>query len=208
MVDSHSDRCGNLLLSEVNMNYTLGAESTQEQANAPLFVRLFNPSEFDLAAQNIAKRIKSYYPGVDLLNLKLWSMLGFDPQRGPVGEFLDNYIIVSRERQQSVTFVDMQEWVSYFESRFGTKREYLENYFKALLELANAGEIPDVIYRPYQYEFKAPEPGDNILPAVKPVINKLIIGAVIVGVAYVTAPSILKAFSTRRRDGWPSVSTS
>jgi hypothetical protein len=175
------------------MNY-LGAEQTQEQANAALFVRLFNPSEFDLAAQNIVKRIKSYYSGIDLFNLKLWAMLGWDAQRGPVGDFLDNYIIVSRERGQPVTYVDKDAWIDYFATRFGTKREYLQDYFKALMELAGAGEIPDVIFNPYKYEFKAPEPG----AAIAPFTNKILLYAAIAAGIYFAAPAIIKSISTRK----------
>lgn len=177
------------------MNYYLG----DEQAPAPLFVRLVAPTDLDQTVKRMIDVIKDYYSGVDLLNLGLWRKLGWEG--GPVVDFLQRYFIIARTRKEAVNEANMASFVADYLSRYpGSREDDTVDYFQALVDLAKAGMVPDTIYRPWTYEPQtlAEEIGGVVQKSVVPTI--ILFGVLAIaayGVSTTILPQLAKAKGSR-----------
>lgn len=161
----------------------MGADETKPAA---AFVRLVNPTELDKAAQEMARLIKDYYAGWDFFNLSIWRKIGVTVEGGPIYDFLQHYIQISRENGDSLSERNKDTWVQAIVTRYGTREDDVQDYIKAMLDMINAGTMPDVILKPYGYE--PTEIGQDIMSSVLP---KLIIATAIIGGVMVLSSTII-----------------
>ncbi len=178
--------------SASSYNAYMGADETKP---APVFVRLVNPTELDKTAKEIARLIKSYYEGWDFFNLQLWRKLGLSVESGsgPLHEFLQNYIQLSRETRDSLSEHNKDWWLTTMHERFGTRTDDLQDYIKAMLDMISAGTMPNTILKPYRYE--PTEAGEDFMKAVFP---KLVIATAIIGGVMVLSGTIIPQISAAR----------
>jgi len=172
------------------MNYYLGALS--EQDPGALFLRWVNPTEFDKAKLEIIDYLKRQHSW-DLVNPKLWALVGFDG--GPVVEFLKSYIEIAGTRKESVTRENMEIFVGQLQRDYNEKTAHSREYLRALIALRAAGEIPDTIYKPWTHT--RTEPYEALTPAVQKTFNKLIWVGLGVAVIYAVGPAIVKQVGAR-----------
>lgn len=163
----------------------LGADETKPAA---AFVRLVNPTELDKTAKEMARLIKGYYAGWDFFNIDLWRKLGVsvDSGSGPLHDFLQNYIQLSRESRSSLSERNKETWVQNMHERYGTREDDLQDYIKAMLDMISAGTMPDIILKPYTYE--PTEIGEDIISSVFP---KLVIATAIIGGVMILSSTLI-----------------
>lgn len=172
-------------------NYSyLGADETKP---AGTFVRLVNPTELDKTAKEISRLIKDYYAGWDFFNLDLWRKLGVTIEGGPVYDFLQHYIQLSRETRDSLSERNREQWVDAMHERFGTRRDDLEDYIRAMLDMIRAGTMSETILKPYRYE--PTEIGEDFMRSMFP---KLVIATAIIGGVMVLSSTIIPQISAAR----------
>lgn len=169
-----------------------------EQAPGIPYVRAFNPSEFDKVVLNMTRLIKEYYPGIDLLNLELWGLLGFGSV--PVENFLNQYIQIARENNIVYTPENEPFFIEEMENRFSSDPEKLSVYFKALYDLKKAGKVPDIIYNPAGYTPTelAEDIGTAATPAIQGTLTKILFFGVLAAGAYAAGPAVITAIQGRR----------
>jgi hypothetical protein len=174
----------------------LGADETKP--GAP-FWRLINPTEVDKVAVEMARLIKSYYPGWDFFNPNLWRKLGADVglQGNPLQQFLQGYIQIAREYRRSFSDHDKEWWIDIMGERFDFRRDDLEDYFRAMQDMIRAGTMSETILKPYTYE--PTELGEDFTKTVFP---RLVIAAAVIGGVFVLSstliPQITSSVATSR----------
>lgn len=173
------------------VNNLLGADETKTGTG---FIRYVNPTELDKVAKELARLIKSYYAGWDIANPTLWRKLGWEPSSGPLGEFLQNYIQLSRETRESLSERNKEWWINTMESRFGTRRDDLTDYINAMLDMIRAGTMSNVILKPYTYQ--PTELGEDIGKAVGGVFPKLVIAIAVIAGVMVLSNTIIPQVTT------------
>lgn len=192
------------------MNYSvLGQVYRGEQSPGIPFWRYIDPTEFDKAAASIVDQINQYHTGIDLLNPKLWLCIG--PFGSPVAEFLKGYIQIASERKEAVSPENLNSFQLELLNRFDIKPYCSDEYFRALMDLYNAGQIPDVIFKPWGYVPE--EPIESLIKAseyagsyigTKGIANKIIIAGALVAGAYLLIPRLVKQTrqKPRRREDY------
>lgn len=182
------------------MHYYLGADETKPTVP---FYRVINPTEVEKVAMEIARLIKSYYAGWDFFNIDLWRKLGFDPQagNGPVVQFLQDYIQISRESRKHLTEENKQWWIDAVVSRSKIRADDAADYIRAMLDMIRAGTMPEIILHPYDYV--PTEIGDDIASVSGKVFPKVLLAAaVITGIVILSnsiIPQTAKAIKTMKR---------
>lgn len=169
---------------------TLGADETKPGA---VFVRLINPTELDKVALEMSRIIKGYYSGVDILNFDLWRKLGMDvgSQGNPLQEFLQHYMQVARETNDSLSERNKEWWITTINERFGTRLDDVNDYIKAMLDMIRAGTMPDIILKPYGYE--PTEIGEDFM---KDIFPKLVIAVAVIGGVMVLSNTLIPQITT------------
>lgn len=171
----------------------LGIDETKP---ADPFVRLVNPSELDKVAKEMARLIKDYYPGIDIVNINLWRKLGLsvDSGSGPLHDFLQHYIQVARETGTHLTSSNKDWWATTISERFGTRLDDVQDYIRAMLDMIKAGTMSDVILKPYGYQ--ATEIGGDFMQNTFP---KLVVAVAVIGGVMVLANSIIPQITSSVR---------
>ena len=165
------------------MHYT--ALGLDEQAPAPIFVRLVTPTDLERSRAAMVDCIKGYHPGTDWLNLALWRKLGMSGE--PVVTFLKNYMVMARTSQQTPTRADLPLWKGRYLGRYpGSIGEDVEDYFNALMDTRAAGLIADTIFTPWTYEPQTltQEAAAALAVPIKAGFDKLLVAATIAGTIY------------------------
>jgi hypothetical protein len=168
----------------------LGADETK---SAGAFIRLINPTELDKVAQEMARLIKSYYPGWDLFNINLWRKLGMDvgAEGNPLQQFLQGYIQIAREYRRPFSSHDMAWWIDIMNERFDIRHDDLEDYFRAMQDMIRAGTMSETILKPYGYE--PTELGEDVMKTVFP---RLVIAAAVIGGVFILSSTLIPQITT------------
>ena len=137
------------------------------------FMQIVNPTDFDFAVENMRLRIKqtsTFWEGWNLLGA--WS--------GPLKRFLTSYIEMASTEKSSYSPLYKSEWVSMLINKYPKtfEKENLEKYFDVFYKLYQEKQIPENIYRPFNY---TPEKTDilNLETTVKKTTNKLLLTVVL-----------------------------
>lgn len=130
------------------MHYQYGADETQP---APAFVRVVAPTDIQTVSAAMARIIKDYYPGMDMLNPTLWHLLGAFTYEGPVIEFLQRVIALEREWKTSLNEGSSNRFKAELRSRHGYSVDDVVVYVRAYLQAIREGLVPDSIMMPWSY---------------------------------------------------------
>jgi len=180
------------------MNYEPLGQLEQQETGLP-FSRLVIGTDFDRTARKIADRIRDYYQGIDLLNPGLWRKLGWNPSDGPVGSFLRHYITLAGTWKESLNASNRGRFTDALVERYDTPREDAADYVKALLELSQAGQVPDSIRKPWTYEYEPPSIEGAARKAATGIILLVIGGIAVYGIATTAGPQAARIMKTRSR---------
>jgi hypothetical protein len=141
------------------------------------FVRLFNPTEFDKAAEAMRVRIKQEHEW-DLFNPTVWSLVGISGE--PVKKFLTLYIKESNRLGKPYRQYELSQWENIFMNTYGYSKDKIHTYLRVLRQLRDEGAISDAIYEPYTYNpVDEDEPGEVITKTA----TKIAVGGVGIVVA-------------------------
>jgi len=123
-----------------------------EQAPAPLFVRLINPTDLQRVSVKMCELIRQRYGWLDRLNP--WSsgyrLLGIECEN--VTEFLQNYIMIARQLRLQLNENTRADFAAHMAEQFGYRAEDLDVWIEAFLQVKKAGMVPQSIAIPWAYE--------------------------------------------------------
>lgn len=180
------------------MNYEYLGQLEQHETGLP-FSRLVIGTDFDRTARKIVDRIKDYYPGVDFLNAGLWRKLGWNPSDGPVGQFLRHYIVLAGRWKEALDASNRGRFADAMVERYDMRREDVSDYIRALLELSQAGAVPDTIRKPWTYEYEPPSLERAAGKAVAGIILLVIGGVAVYALASTIGPQTAQTLKASRK---------
>lgn len=173
-----------------------------EQERGLPFIRFINPTELDKARDSMELLLRLKYPGLDIANIHLWKMIGWDG--GPIEEFINQYMHWSKTNRSTLTQINRNSFVdAMMASGIYGDRKIVDEYVDIFLSAQKAGDISDTIYTPYEYE--ETEPIEKIGKEVGKELNRLFLFGVlaIAGYGLMTTfiPQITKAISQKQKKG-------
>jgi len=130
-----------------NFNYNKEVMGASETEPGALFVRLWNPTEFDKTVEAIRKRLKAEYTW-DLVNTELWGLIG--AFGGPIKKWLTLYIKESNQLGKPYYKSDVVQWENIF-AAYGYDKKTTDTYLRVLRQLYAEGAISKTIYDPNTY---------------------------------------------------------
>lgn len=180
------------------MIYNIPMLGQDEQQKGEFFWRTINPTEFDKTAVRLAKRLKSYYSW-DLVNPRVWSLVGAFEHSGPHTDWLEAYISVSRDTGMLMNDEYQDYIVAEIEQRYGIPAGKQQEYVRAFRELIDEERVPDILIRPFSYSLEEMrEPIDIVADVAKGTVNTaLLIGGGVLAV-YLLAPGVFRSIIGRK----------
>lgn len=170
-----------------------------EQDRGLPFIRYVNPTELDKARDAMEKLLRLKYPGIDIANLHLWKMIGWDG--GPIEEFLNQYMQWARKNQTSLNQVNRNFFVDeMIANKIYSDRAIVNEYIDVFLQAYNTKQVSDTIYQPWMYEEK--ELGSVIGTEIGKQFNKVLVAAIVAlavyGIATSFIPQIARASQSKK----------
>lgn len=120
-----------------------------EQSAAPLFVRMWDPTDLQTVAWKMCDAIKRRLSW-DWLNPQAWRMVGFDC--GPVEQWLKDYIALSREQRVPLTDATRAQFAYDMVGQYGYDPDDIDIFIDEFLALKDQGLVPVSISKPWTYE--------------------------------------------------------
>lgn len=175
---------------------TLGRD---EQGTAPLFVRLFSPTDLQTVATKMAQLIRQRYGFLDKLNpfSSGYRLLGFEQEN--VEEFLQNYVLIARQLRIPLTPDTKESYAVHLVEQFDYKPEDVDVWLEAFLQVKSAGMVPPSIAVPWGYE--PTTAGEDVTKALTkgiPIVALVGLAAVAV---YAFSSQGLPRLAARRAEG-------
>lgn len=179
------------------MHFTLGVDETQP---APIFVRVIDPTDIQNVASEMARIIKDYFPGVDMLNTDLWHLIGAYTYSGPIMDFLQRLIALQREWKQSLTKSTQDQFKAALQSRHQYSDMDISFYIRAYLQALQGGSVPQSIQQPWNYQpsSAATDVGKVAAESLKSVWPYLFGAVAIYGLVTAFLPNLIGSLSRSR----------
>jgi hypothetical protein len=168
-------------MRKINLQYKDNLGRDESLPGYP-FIRLINPTDFDIVREAMRKTIKEKL-SYDLFNPLAWKTIGLTG--GPIDKFLIRYKETSILFREAYSPANKREWFEYFQQKYNYDNETLEIFFDTFWELQSSNKIADTMYRPYNYKPSKTSTFDKYLGTT---LQYAIIG----GVAYLLIRSIPK----------------
>lgn len=180
------------------MQYTYGADETQP---AGPFIRVIAPTDIQQVAEQMARVLKDSYPGIDLLNTRLWHLIGAFVYSGPIVEWLQRVIALEREWRASLNESSADRFKNELRSRHGYTVDDVVDYNRAYLQVMREGLVPDSIRVPwtYQPETVAADIGKGAADVMKSVWPYLLGAVAVYAAVSAFAPNLIAGLMHGRR---------
>jgi len=125
-----------------------------EQQPSPPFLRVVSKTDIQKLTGKMIDLIPEYHGGIDWLNPILYKRLGFFElsESNPVLVFLTRLILEMKKKKKSLTENTREIYRTTLINKYGYSEGAIDDYLKAYLELKSAGEVPESIDIPWDYE--------------------------------------------------------
>lgn len=125
-----------------------------EQQPAAPFIRVFSKTDIQELTGRMIDLIPEYHGGIDWLNPKLYARLGFFElsENNPVLVFLQRLILEMKKKKKPLTEKTAEMYKTLLVNKYDYSQGAIDDYIRAYIELDTAGDVPESISHPWEYE--------------------------------------------------------